>query len=294
MGSVPLPTAFRRLASPRLATIASTIVAAVVLSQSASAVGNAAAGPTRTHVLPWATASRSSRATTTGSATGGPALTVVGFGLVSLPVESSTQTQASERPQIGISFSVESASPVKALDALTTALKGLQTKAQRAGVPQSDISEQGAPNLNYNGNSGNFTASAGLQIDLPSLNAVAAVMTKLPLTSNPDINNVYVNNTSPNVSAPPTASAVSAGYAQAFAEALSTARLMAASNHLRLGAELSVREGAPSQQECSAMGGCNGVLAPGLVQIPMVSPNQQAVAVTVTFATAPEAGAGAA
>lgn len=228
-------------------------------------------------------------------------LTVVGYGLVNLPAVN----QNSGTYQLQLNYQVTGQSAAAALNAYNNDVAVAEAKLKAQGVSASDMMVQGPPNINFQnqqqmqlcqknyklkGISGKcpnpgFQVSSTLQVTLPSLSAMVKVMTAVDLSSLPGVNNFWENQNSA-FQATPSSTAELAGYTQAFASAKHMAATMAKADHMMLGAQEAVSEGAMSASSCSAMGGCGSQPIPG-INPPPAGPNQSVVAVTVTFSLLP-------
>ncbi len=267
---IPAAAAAPALLAPGGALAASATPTAPTTAASASSIGAASAG-------------------TAAPGTGGPAgpqLTVVGFGVMNILSPPAPQAAAGQPPVININLAVNAATAAAALSRLGTAAASLRAKLRQAGIPAAAVTEQGPPNLNANAGANSYQAGVSVLVASASLAVAAGLIDRLRLDSNPNVSNVWVDTGTP--SGTPSAHAVTAAYATAFAQAEATALLLAAADHLTLGPQVAVSEGASAQSEsCSTMGGCSGALTPGLDQPPLVGPGKQMVAVTVTYATTP-------
>ena len=278
--------------SLRRAGLVAVCTGAVVLTPAAAPALLAPGGALAAGATPTAPSASSSAAASAGAAapaTGGPTgpqLTVVGFGIMNTPAPSAPQGAAGQPPVININLAVNAASAVAALSRLAAAAASLRVKLRQAGVLAAAVTEQGPPNLNANAGANSYQAGVSVLVASTSLPAAAGLIDRLQLDSNPNVSNVWVDTGTP--SGTPSAHAVTAAYATAFAQAEATALLLAAADHLALGPQVAVSEGASAQSEsCGTTGGCSGALTPGLDQPPLVGPGKQMVAVTVTYATAP-------
>lgn len=233
--------------------------------------------------------------------TSGPDLTVVGFGIAALPPTASAPAGASYQ----LNFNLSATAP-KAGAVLTEIKADIASDVQalrKAGVTAADISVQGPPSINYNSFPSSkcqaiakikgsafrcpvsgYQASATLTATLLTLAATTHVLDRVDPRSLPGVQNFWLASQSGVYNPTPTGSSLTRAYAQALAQARATARMLASADHLTLGPEATIREGAPAQAQCTQMGGCPVGLAPGIVA-PSPGPDQMLVAVTVTFHT---------
>lgn len=231
----------------------------------------------------------------------GTTLTVVGYGLVNLP----TANPDGGTYQLQLNYQVSGKTAAAALNAYNNDVAAAEARLKTQGVPASDMTVQGPPNINFQNqqelqqcqknykfkgitgtcpNPG-FQVSSTLQVTLPSLSAMVKVMTAVNVSSLPGVNNFWENQNS-SYQPTPSAAAELAGYAQAFASAKHMASTMAKADHMLLGPQEAVSEGAMAASSCSAMGGCGSQPIPG-INPPPTGPNQSLVAVTVTYALMP-------
>ncbi len=228
----------------------------------------------------------------------GPNLTVVGFGVADLPATG--PTLAAE--EINFNLSVDGSTAGSALATIRADLSRDTAALGKAGVTAAQITLQGPPAINFNSSlpaakcaaiqkvkgkaftcpRGAYQAYASLTVTLPTLGSAARVLDRISASPLPGVQNFFLNPATSAVT--PTAASLERAYAQALAQARSTARMLAAADHLTLGVAASIREGAPAQAQCGAMGGCPVGLAPGIVA-PTAGPGQVLVAVTVTYRT---------
>ncbi len=222
-----------------------------------------------------------------------PTLTVVGFGVVSLP-----PAQAAP-PQLELNLNVHGATASAALKALDGDLAAIERRLKAMGLRPSALDAQGPPQLNYITSAGQagcrkaakvkpgltcpaagFAASEGLQVTFPSLASLARVLSRTDVARGPGVQNFWVNQGGTQA-ARPAAAALAAGYGAALADARASALALAAAEGVVLVRALSVTEGAQADGGCG-MGGCGPTFG---VSPPPVGPNQMLVAVTVTYAT---------
>jgi uncharacterized protein YggE len=215
----------------------------------------------------------------TQGATGpGPTLTVMGFGVVNTTVPA----QATE-PQLQMNFQETTATASGAMKALYRDLSQTRKQFATLGVNPSAIMTQGPPNLNYQ-NGGEWQASDTLEVTFPTLAQLTHVVTASKVADNPAIQNFWINASYQSPTATP--AALASGYATAEQNAAQTAQIMANAEHLQLGAQVSITQGAITNTQCGGMGACGGGVPMG-VTVPSIGPNQELVAVTVTYETNP-------
>lgn len=206
-----------------------------------------------------------------GTATAGPNITVVGFGLAT---EAAT---AAGGYQLNLDFQVSNASLARDLQDIEAAVRHAEVRFAAVGVPRAQIAVQPV-NVNLNQNSplqvqeqmtvtfrslAQFQRAAGL---LSHGGGLAAV------------NNYYLmtNGGGPGSVTP---AALRTAYAQAWTNARKTAQALAQAQGLVLGAAVAESEG-QAGQACGMGGVCPTVPYQGAI-----GPGQQLEAVTVTFAT---------
>lgn len=227
----------------------------------------------------------------------GPTLTVIGFGLVNL-----RSSGAASSPQLVLNLQTVAPTATAALAALTRDIAGIEKALKAVGVSSAEISIQGPPGLNYvssvsqascekayklKGIPGKCTApgfqtNESVQVTIGTLTRLAAVLTKSGVAKAPGVQNFYINQSGQNPGAA-TPAALTSGYAQAFRDARTTATLLARADQLSLGSLVSVTEGALLSTPCGGMG-CSPTPVEG-VNPPQPGPNQELVAVTVTYRT---------
>jgi uncharacterized protein YggE len=211
------------------------------------------------------------------SATGpGPTLTVVGYGVVN-----TTMVETATPPELQVNLQESGTNPTLVLRAIYQDIAQVKAQLEKAGASASAVSVQNPPNLNAQ-QGGTFSANVGVTVAFPTLARLAHVLTASNIANDSAVQNVWINQASTTPVASP--AAVASGYAAALNNAAASAAAIAAADHLHLGAQVSVSEGTLSPS-CNAMGGCGP--APMDVIMPTVGPNQELVAVTVTYDTNP-------
>jgi uncharacterized protein YggE len=208
----------------------------------------------------------------------GPTLTVVGYGLVNMtPVPSNSAPQ-----QLQITLQASGANAPATLTALrrdaSTVTRQLIHKAR---INARAITTLGPPNININDNGVEYQANETIEATFSSLTQLANALQASDVANDPGVQNVFANplNASNLVAS---ASALTAGYEAAFANAQQTAEVMAQADHLQLGQAVSVSESSASNGGCNAMGNCNPT---AVGNPPLVGNNQELVMVTVTYDT---------
>lgn len=232
------------------------------------------------------------------SAQTGPTLTVIGFGLANVaPAKSAA-------PQMEMELQASGATASGAVSSLAHDVAAVEQLLEKAGVQAADISVQAQPGLNYvdtasqancqkihqlKGIPGScppsgFQANEGLQVDFPSLTNLADALTASGVDQAAGVQNFYINqgNQAPSQ---PSSVALQAAYAQALQNASDTASLLAHADHLTLGPAVSLTQGAQTSTPCGGMG-CGPAPLEG-ISPPQPGPNQQLVAVTVSYSTTP-------
>lgn len=227
----------------------------------------------------------------------GPTLTVVGFSLANL-----TLPAAPSVPQLELSLQAAASSPVVALRTLDTDVSALRKALVAAGVSASAISPQGPATLDYvTGASKStcekvrrlknisspclgpgFRAYESLQVTFPTLTRLATAIAHADVARAKGLQNFYISQGGSGPGQPSQATLRTA-YAYALRNARETAQLLASAGGLTLGAAISIRQGAMVSSACSGMG-CGPIPIPGL-NAPAAGPNQQVIAVTVTYGT---------
>jgi hypothetical protein len=273
--------------SLRQAGLMAACAGAAVLIPAATAVLPAQEGALAATPSAAATATSGSGAQTGGSAVpaaaSGPQLTAVGYSVLPLPAA----TSATQPASVNVDLSVTNRRASVALAQLQAAAASLRNEATRAGVPAAEIATQGPPSVNLNVGANSYQAGMALALGVRSLPAAAALIDRLRLGSDPAVGNVWID--TPSQAGAPGAQALSAAYTSALAQAHASALVLAAADHLTLGAQLAVTEGAPAAAPpCAAGSGCTDLIAPGVPEPPLVGPDQQLIAVTVTYATSPD------
>ena len=231
--------------------------------------------------------------------TANPTLTVVGFGLANL-----TPSKATAPPELELNFLVAGATASQAVAELAADVALAEKALEKAGVPKAAFAPQGPPGLNFiapvnqqsceklaklkgvppNCPSPGYQANEQIQVTFPNLTALATAITKADLAKAKGLANTWINSGGP-LPATPTPSALAQAYRQAFQDADRTAQIIAAAQHRALGPILSVTEGAILNFPCGGMG-CGPIPVQG-INPPTPGPNQELVAVTVTYATSP-------
>ena len=205
----------------------------------------------------------------------GPTMTVVGYGVVTVPASSTNPG-----PQVlQVNFQESASSAPAVLRILHRDEAQVTAQLEKAGVSASAITDQGPPNFNINVG-GDYQVNDTLQVEFPTLFKLATVLQKSDVANDGSVQNVFaspLNNTQPS----PTSSAMTAGYQAAFANAQQTAQEMAQADNLQLGQVTSVSQGSTGGGGCYPMGGCSPLMG----NPPTLGPNQQLVTVTVTYDT---------
>ena len=227
-----------------------------------------------------------------------PSLTVVGFGLVSAP----TQTTP---PQLQLNLNTRGSTASAALRALDLDVSAIKHRLEAMGIKATAVGAQSPPQLTYITATNRvscqkirklkpgvtcprpgFTASEGLQVTFPTLESLARVLSRTHVATGRGVQNFWINQGG-GQPGQPTPAALARGYRAALADARRTAVALANADGLALGLATSVVQGAQPGVEGCGMGGCGGSIG---LSIPPVGPNQVLVAVTVTYATAPGGG----
>jgi hypothetical protein len=276
--------------SLRQAGLMAACAGAAVLIPAATAVLPAQEGALAATPSAAATATPASGAQTGGpavpAAVSGPQLTAVGYSVLALPAATAAGG-AAQPASVNVDLSVTNRRASVALAQLQAAAASLRNEATRVGVPAADIATQGPPSVNLNVGADSYQAGMAVALDVRSLTAAAALIDRLRLGSDPAVGNVWID--TPSQAGAPGAQALSAAYTSALAQAHASALVLAAADHLTLGAQLAVTEGAPAAAPpCAAGSGCTDLIAPGVPEPPLVGPDQQLIAVTVTYATSPD------
>ncbi|MBX5467604.1 MAG: SIMPL domain-containing protein [Firmicutes bacterium] len=226
-----------------------------------------------------------------------PPLTVVGFGLAPLPAGSSSP------PQLNLTLQVSDAAATAALASLEQDVATVRTALAKAGVPDTAITAQ-PPQLNYVPTTSSttcqrleklkgvpiacpspgFQASESVQVQFSSLTQLATTITATQISQSPGVQNVWIDSGN-QIPGKPSDAALTAAYRQALADAQHTATLLAQAQGIRLGAVTAIRQGAGGSASCGGPG-CGPLPPPGVTP-PAIGPNQELVAVTVTYATEP-------
>lgn len=141
----------------------------------------------------------------------------------------------------------------------------------------------GPPNFNLQGS--NWQVQETLRVTFPSMARLAAALSAARTLSLPALQSVWINGRRVTAWVYPPA-ALAAGYTQAVSAARQTAEDIARADHVSLERQLSITEGAISQDQCGAVSGCATVTALGVTP-PALASNQEWVAVTVTYAIRP-------
>lgn len=230
-----------------------------------------------------------------GTATATPPLTVVGFGLAALPASSSAP------PRLNLNFQVSGAEATAALATLQQDVATVQAALAKAGVPGNAVITQ-APQLNYvpttsttncqrveklkgvpiSCPSPGFQASESVQVTFSSLTQLAATLTATQIPQSPGVQNVWIDSGN-GTPGKPSDAALTAAYRQALADAQHTATLLAKAQGIQLGAVTAIRQGTWGSAGCGGPG-CGPLSLQGFTP-PTPGPNQELVAVTVTYAT---------
>jgi uncharacterized protein YggE len=219
------------------------------------------------------------------------ALTVVGYGVANLP-------PAPPIAQLNVSFQVTGQTASSALSRLNHDVALIRSRLMQHGVKASAITVNGPPNLGLVTSSiqqacqriaklkhitcpsPGFSAQESLTVNFPTITALAAVYDQADIGTMAGINNIWINGQA-GTAPPPSSSALAQAYRAAFQNAAATARLLAAADHLALAGIQAVDEGQAAFGQCP---GCPGTPLLG-ANPPQVGPNQQEVAVTVTYRT---------
>jgi len=229
-----------------------------------------------------------------------PPLTVVGFGLAALPTSPSTPAPS---PLLNLNFQVSGTNATTALANLQKDVATVQDVLAQAGVSANAVHSQ-APQLNYVPStstskcqqveklkdvpiscpSPGFQASESVEITFPSLTQLASTLTAHSIPQSPGVQNVWIDSGNGGPGKPSDA-ALTLAYRQALADAQHTATLLARAQGLQLGAVTAVRQGTWGTSGCGGPG-CGPLPLQGITS-PTVGPNQELVAVTVTYASQP-------
>lgn len=233
------------------------------------------------------------------AAPGRPAdLTVIGFGVVNLPPPKPSPAQ------IVLNLVVHATKPQAALRVIDADLGSLRTRLGQLGLRGQAVDLQMPPQLNYQASQSlapakcralrklkpgyqcpepGYSANASLQVTFPSLSSLARTLTRTNIGTARGVSNFYINEGGDETQEP-AASALALGYRAALANAKQTAEAIARADGRALGSTLSVAEGEVAASACGPMGGCG---QPDGINPPSIGPNQELVAVTVTYAIAP-------